>query len=292
MFRNIKISLKIVALVLVMTAIAVATVAIGAYRMDTGPLADARLRVILYSGGAVCVFAVVVAIRIAAGLTAPLDAVHFLLRMVSKGELPEKSGKRFTDEFGKIQERVDDLVEMLKGNARFAQKVGEGKFDTAFRPAGENDSLGIALMDMRDNLVANDRKEREHNWIVLGLAEAGEILRTHDNLDALGDEIIRFTIGKVDAIQGAFYVVKDRQIELCNSFAYNRRKYLRKNLCIRRRTCRAGGCRKGHGASHRDTHRLHDRLLGYPGRQKTFMHPHHAADHQRGSLWCDRVGRF
>src|SRR5690606_37506375 len=119
-----------------------------------------------------------------------------------------------------------------KRNAEFAQKVGEGKFDTPFQPASENDSLGKALMDMRDNLRANDRKEKEHNWIVLGLAEAGDILRKHDTLDTLGDEIIRFTVGKVGAIQGAFYVLKDSTIELCNSFAYNRKKYLKKSFAF------------------------------------------------------------
>lgn len=218
--------------VLSMTGVAITAVSYASLYLAPEKSPEGRVDLFIYLGLIMCAFAFLVSMIIAGSLTQPLDSMHFILRMVSRGELPEKSNHKFSDEFGKIQERVDDLVEMLKRNARFAQKVGEGKFDTAFQPAGENDSLGIALMDMRDNLLTNDHKEKEHNWIVLGLAEAGDILRTHDTLDSLGDDIIRFTIGKVGAIQGAFYVVKESKIVLCNSFAYNRKKFLQNTFAI------------------------------------------------------------
>lgn len=229
-FRNIKISLKITVLVACIAAVSATAISYVAHIANS--TAQDQSKLYFYTGLAVCTFAILVAMIISGVLTQPLESVHFILRMVSKGELPEKSENQYNDEFGKIQHRVDDLVEMLKRNAQFAQKVGEGKFDTPFQPASENDSLGKALMDMRDNLLGNDRKEKEHNWIVLGLAEAGDILRTHDKLDALGDAIVRFIVSKVGAIQGAFYVLKDSKIELCNSFAYNRKKYLKKSFAF------------------------------------------------------------
>ena len=206
-FRNIKISLKITVLVACIAAVSATAISYVAHVANS--TAQDQSKLYFYTGLAVCTFAILVAMIISGVLTQPLESVHFILRMVSKGELPEKSENQYNDEFGKIQHRVDDLVEMLKRNAQFAQKVGEGKFDTPFQPASENDSLVKALMDMRDNLLGNDRKEKEHNWIVLGLAEAGDILRTHDKLDALGDAIVRFIVSKVGAIQGAFYVLKD-----------------------------------------------------------------------------------
>jgi PAS domain S-box-containing protein len=232
MFRNIKISLKITVLVFAMTAMAVASVSIKACHVGQGQPKDGQIESYIYLGLLVCLFAIAMTLQFAKGLMKPLDEMHFTLKMVSKGELPEKAKHHVSDEFGLMQARVDELVEMLKQNAGFAQKVGEGKFDTAFKPASENDSLGIALMNMRDNLVENDRREKERNWIVLGLAEAGEILRTHDTLGGLGDDIIKFTMARVDAIQGAFYVVngENKTIGLCNSFAYNRKKYQKKTF--------------------------------------------------------------
>ncbi len=224
-FRNIKISLKFTALVLGLTLLTVAVVS----SIDPQNESDS---IYTYLGLALCAFAVMVSLITTGHLTRPLDTLHHSLRLVSKGELPEKTEERYNDEFGKIQQRVDELVEMLKHNVQFAQKVGEGKFDAKFNPAGENDTLGHALINMRDNLVENDRREKERNWIVLGLAEAGDILRTHDTLEKLGDDIIRLTIGKVGAIQGAFYVMRDSKIKLTHSYAYGRKKYLKKSFAV------------------------------------------------------------
>jgi PAS domain S-box-containing protein len=233
MFRNIKISLKVTALVLVATMIAVAAISVLAnnFHWDEG---EDRATMFAVAGFFIGLFAIAISLVFAKSIMEPMDDMHFTLLRVSKGELPVKSVKRYKDEFGLMQDRVDELVDRLKQNAEFAQKVGEGKFDTSFQPAGENDSLGVALMDMRDNLVENDRREKEHNWIVLGLAEAGEILRRHDALEGLGDSIIRFSIQKINAIQGAFYTVDQtaHTIELRNAFAYHRKKYFKKSFCF------------------------------------------------------------
>ncbi len=167
----------------------------------------------------------------AKSLTKPLTLMKDTLEMVSKGILPENSGTRTNDELGRIASKVDDLVGTIKGNAEFAQKVGEGKFDTPFKPASDKDLLGLALLGMRDNLIENEKRENERNWIIRGLAEAGEILRSHDNIEALGEEMIQFILKKIGAVQGAFYIVNDdKSIELKTTYAYNRKKYLKKKF--------------------------------------------------------------
>ncbi len=219
--------MKITSLVLSVTAVAITAFGIAALELAKQESAASQVTLFIRLGAFICLFAILVSITAAGWITRPLDVIHHILRMVSTGELPEKSPKNFTGEFGKVQSQIDELVELLKRNTGFAQKLGDGKLDTPFHPAGSHDSLGIALVNMRDNLLKNDRKEKDHNWIVLGLAEAGNILRTHDTLANLGDAIIRFTVSKVGAIQGAFYVLKDSQIQLRNSFAYNRKKHLK-----------------------------------------------------------------
>jgi PAS domain S-box-containing protein len=84
---------------------------------------------------------------------------------------------------------------------------------------------------MRDNLIENEKRENERNWIIRGLAEAGEILRSHDNLDALGEEMITFVLPKIGAVQGAFYLVNDdKSIELRTTYAFNRKKYIKRKF--------------------------------------------------------------
>ncbi len=193
------------------------------------------LRLYLLAGVAIILIAIVLSMFFSRSLTQPINSMRNTLDMVAKGVLPEKNEKTSNDEFGLMSKKVDDLVETLKNSAQFAKKVGEGKFDAAFTPASENDTLGLALLNMRDNLIENERRDKERNWIVRGVAEVGEILRMHDTLEALGDDIIKFIIDKIGAIQGAFYIVNDddpklKVIELRASFAYGRKKYLKKSF--------------------------------------------------------------
>jgi PAS domain S-box-containing protein len=165
----------------------------------------------------------------------PLNELGYTLDLVSQGVLPENIAAGTRDEFGKMSDKVNSLVQTLKSSAEFAKNVGEGKLDAHFQPVSENDTLGQALIHMRDDLIENERKDNERNWIVRGVAEAAEILRAHDTLDALGNDIIKFIAEKIGAIQAAFYDVnsdnRDRMtIEMQASFAYTRKKYLKKTF--------------------------------------------------------------
>lgn len=187
--------------------------------------------IFIYAGLCITAIAVLLSMTLARSLTRPLHDMRNKLGMVAQGILPESTGSHRRDEFGLMENKVDELVETLKGNADFAQKIGEGKYDTAFKPASENDLLGMSLINMRNNLIENERKDKERNWIVRGVAEISEILRMHDSTDELGEDVIKFILEKIGAIQGAFYVVNDDDgkpvIEMRASYAYNRKKYLK-----------------------------------------------------------------
>lgn len=185
-----------------------------------------------YIGTAVIALSILLSLVLSRSLTQPLHTMQNKLGMVAEGILPERTNGYGKDEFGQMSARVDDLVDTLKNNAEFAKRIGEGKYDTAFKPASDNDVLGMSLINMRKNLIENERLDKERNWIVRGVAEISEILRSHDAIEDLGDDVIKFIIGKIDAIQGAFYVVNDDVqppvIELRATYAYGRKKYLQR----------------------------------------------------------------
>lgn len=184
-----------------------------------------------YAGCCVVLLATLLAMVFARALTRPLFSIRNTLGLVAQGMLPEVADERSNDEFGQMGRKVDELVQTLRKNADFAKRIGEGKYDTQFTPASDDDILGMSLITMRKNLIDNEARDTERNWIVRGVAEISEILRMHDSIDQLGDDVIKFIIGKIGAIQGAFYVVNDevtpQLIEMRASFAYNRKKYLK-----------------------------------------------------------------
>jgi PAS domain S-box-containing protein len=117
--------------------------------------------------------------------------------------------------------------------AKFAGKIGAGEFNYEFIPESEDDDLGKALLEMRDSLIEASKNEEERNWIITATAEVGEILRNNNNnMKQMSEEVISFLTQKINAIQGAFYIVndedqKDIYIELVGSYAYNKKKYLK-----------------------------------------------------------------
>ncbi len=193
---------------------------------------NAVIKTLVYAGLCIAALAVLLAMTLSRSITRPLYSMKSKLNLVAQGVLPERSNHYSKDEFGQMGSTVEELVHTLRGNAEFAQRIGEGKYDTQFRPASENDMLGMSLINMRNNLIENERRDTERNWIVRGVAEISEILRMHDSTDELGEDVIKFILGKIDAIQGAFYVVTEDEsgnnvIEMRASYAYGRKKYLK-----------------------------------------------------------------
>lgn len=186
----------------------------------------------LISGFIIALISSFISILFSRYLVSPILNLKGTLDLVGKGALPDKVEMKSKDEVGLMANTVNDLVQALKRTASFANRIGEGDFDAKFEPLGENDALGMSLIAMRDNLIEADKRDTERNWIVTGVAEIGEILRMHDNLEALGDDVIKFIISKINAIQGAFYVVDEDkekdfyEIQMKSSYAYNRKKHL------------------------------------------------------------------
>lgn len=193
---------------------------------------NAVMNTLIYAGLCIAALAVLLAMTLSRSITRPLYSMKSKLSLVAQGVLPENSNHYAKDEFGQMGSKVDELVQTLRGNAEFAQRIGEGKYDTQFKPASNDDMLGMSLINMRNNLIENERRDTERNWIVRGVAEISEILRMHDSTDELGEDVIKFILSKIDAIQGAFYVVGEDEsgknvIEMRASYAYGRKKYLK-----------------------------------------------------------------
>jgi PAS domain S-box-containing protein len=193
--------------------------------------AKSLLYIILVSSVFIMLLASAMAFIFSRIMINPLLSLKGSMQLLGKGILPSEIEKSSNDEIGEMASTLGELVEGLKRTANFAHKIGEGNFDADFKPLSEEDTLGTALITMRDSIQDAEKRDKERNWIVVGVAEIGEILRAHTNLEELGDEISAFITKKINAIQGAFYVVNDENsddifIEMRSSYAYNKKKYL------------------------------------------------------------------
>ncbi|HPI71675.1 MAG TPA: PAS domain S-box protein, partial [Tenuifilaceae bacterium] len=96
----------------------------------------------------------------------------------------------------------------------------------------EDDILGKSLLAMRDNLLENNKKETEQNWIANGKDQVAHILRIHNNLEELSYEVLVKLIKYINLIQGALYLYDEEKKVLINlaSYAYNRKKYIKQKF--------------------------------------------------------------
>ncbi|WP_017733165.1 PAS domain S-box protein [Nafulsella turpanensis] len=194
--------------------------------------ADAMLNKYLIAGAIILFVCLFMALLFSRILITPLVSLKNTMQLLGKGVLPQTVEQKSNDEIGDMAGTVNHVVQALKRTANFAHKIGEGHFDAEFEPMSKDDTLGTALITMRDSIQEAEAKDKERNWIVSGVAEIGEILRIHNNLEELGDAVVAYVTQKIGAIQGAFYVVNDDDkedvyIELKASYAYNKKKYLK-----------------------------------------------------------------
>ncbi|MGK7390019.1 MAG: PAS domain S-box protein [Candidatus Cyclobacteriaceae bacterium M2_1C_046] len=203
-------------------------------KMDTDEIFENSNQLLwrfIFSGLIIIALSVLLSLIYSQQLVKPIESLKTSLHLLSQGILPSRIERQSSDEFGEMAETTNNLVRTLKGNAQFAQRIGEGDFDAEYKPVSNEDLLGNSLVNMRNNLVAADKAEKQRNWIVTGVAEVSEILRSYNDLELLGDEIIKYIVHKIGAVQGAFYVVNDDDpdnpfLEMNASYAYNRKKHL------------------------------------------------------------------
>ncbi len=88
----------------------------------------------------------------------PIQEVRKILGGMSKGILPSEEIKSYNDEIGDMTNALNQLINGLHSTTNFSREIGSGNFDSKYEPLSEHDTLGFALLKMRDDLRANERE--------------------------------------------------------------------------------------------------------------------------------------
>ncbi|MFA0961833.1 GAF domain-containing protein [Roseivirga sp. BDSF3-8] len=168
-------------------------------------------------------------------ITRPINTIKALIAKLGKGELPDKRNtKASNDEIGEMAVAVDALVDGLRSTSSFAENIGKGNYHSDYSPLSENDVLGNALIEMRDNLQKVAEEDKRRNWATEGMAKFGEILRKHtNNLEELSDQVISSLVKYMNANQGGLFILKENStdnseehLSLAACYAWDKKKYL------------------------------------------------------------------
>ena len=100
---------------------------------------------------------ILIAIFTTRSITKPIQQLKKMLLSMGLGILPKERISYRTDEIGEMGTALNSLVESMESTTEFAKQTGTGNFGAYYKPLSKDDSLGHALLKMRDGLAENER---------------------------------------------------------------------------------------------------------------------------------------
>lgn len=103
-----------------------------------------------------------------------------------------------------------------------------------------NDLLSGKETELKENLKKIEEaqeEEKKRQWASEGLAQSIKLMRDHEEMQQLYDDLISFTVKYVEANQGGLFVLnednkEDLYLELVSTYAYDRKKFIEKRINI------------------------------------------------------------
>jgi signal transduction histidine kinase/DNA-binding response OmpR family regulator len=139
----------------------------------------------------------------------PVNLIRRLVNDLGKGITRNVENNSEGNEIGEMVKAVNNLSDKLQATAAFAHEVGIRNFSIPFQPLSEEDTLGKALISMRDNLrtseeeiLAKTEDLNKKDQLLHAVSQATHELISNNNLEtAVGK-----TIKLLGSHMGAFGV--------------------------------------------------------------------------------------
>jgi signal transduction histidine kinase len=131
------------------------------------------------------IVAVMISYGLSTAISKPVLAVRDLMMSLSHGIIPAKRAAAYpNNEIGQMGEAINQLIDAFERSVRFANAIGSGQFDTPYEKLSDYDSLGTALINMRDRLKQfNENEIRLAKSRTAALLEGQELERRRITLD-------------------------------------------------------------------------------------------------------------
>ena len=92
----------------------------------------------------------------------PIENLTRLIDTISLGKFNQPFRKQnfSKDEIGMIEDAIINLQQRISATATFAEAIGQGDFSSEYKALSNEDTLGSALLKMRDDIVDGKEKEK------------------------------------------------------------------------------------------------------------------------------------
>lgn len=181
---------------------------------------------VIYLGGTLIIFGILIAWYTTRSIVNPIRKLKAIAVKLGRGVFPRSRMKEGVDEIGEMTAAMNNVVDGLKRTKDFAQAVGSGNFETVYKPLSSKDTLGKALLRMRDDLAENERMLEEKVRL-----RTAEVVAQKEEIDKQRSQIEEYFVQVTDSIKYAQKIQEailppDHQVRrmLPNSFILYRPK--------------------------------------------------------------------
>nr|WP_321407208.1 PAS domain S-box protein [uncultured Carboxylicivirga sp.] len=129
----------------------------------------------------------------------------------------------------KLNDQVDELSRRINLSIELAEKISNGELDGITH---DDNQLSKTLVNLGENLKRNREQEDIYNWIARGKEKISDILRSHNKIEELTDDVLRGIIEYCGGIQGTLYLLDEKELVNSSSYAYNRKRFERQRISI------------------------------------------------------------
>ncbi|MGD8782475.1 MAG: response regulator [Ignavibacteria bacterium] len=144
--------------------------------------------------------------------------------LISEGNLDLTLSVTSRDEIGSLASSFEKMILVTKQYALAADKIGKGDYSTEVIIRNDNDGLGIALNNMKENLQQLSEENENRTWLLTGNSDLNDKIRGEKRVEELAQEIINFLTPYLKAQIGAIYISENGHLNLVRSYAFNQRK--------------------------------------------------------------------
>mgnify|MGYP006132841785 FL=1 len=159
---------------------------------------DTLKGLVIWLGFALIVISFIVAIITTKNIVDPIYRLKTVLVKLGRGVFPDNPTSAGNDEIGEMAVAMNNVVDGLKRTKDFAQEVGSGNFNTDYKPLSTKDSLGKALLTMRDDLAENERFLEEKVR-----QRTAEVVKQKEEIDQQKEQLEEYFLQVTDSIKYA-----------------------------------------------------------------------------------------
>lgn len=118
---------------------------------------DTLQSIVKFLGIALVFGGILIALFTTRSITKPIQDLKKMLLSMGLGILPNERIQPRRDEIGEMGNALNELIQSMHHTTDFAHETGAGNFNATYKPLSEHDSLGHALLKMREGLAENER---------------------------------------------------------------------------------------------------------------------------------------